>query len=301
MSAEKPVVFISHATEEAETANAAETMLRAAFGGNVQVFNTSNARSLTAGDPWREQITSGLAVAEVALVLCSPRSINNNWINFEAGGAWLNGTRLIPCCVRGLEPTKLKRPLSDLQAVNLNELEGVAGWIDHMSRILNLPILAGFESVKALEWLKASWQKDARSSNLELIEWYSKATLRPERFKGSAASGLFHLSGFSKTVNQEVAYLPNFNELGLMGGDALRCWLGIFGLPKEIELNRSLDDKKYCYISGDVADLVLDSESEAIMFGTVRSFGLIDTAFEGSAEANWRCGWYVEKAVPAYN
>jgi hypothetical protein len=95
----KPTVFISHIHNDEAIANAIEVVLRNALLGAVNVFNSSNRRSLEPGDPFRDKIVETLKNSECTLVVASPDSVSSPWVNFEAGGAWVSGRRVIPCCV----------------------------------------------------------------------------------------------------------------------------------------------------------------------------------------------------------
>jgi|HubBroStandDraft_6_1064221.scaffolds.fasta_scaffold378054_2 hypothetical protein len=87
----KPTVFISHIHSDEATANTIDTELRSALLGAVNVFNSSNRRSLEPGDPFRDKIIETLKNSECTLVVASPDSVSSPWVNFEAGGAWVSG------------------------------------------------------------------------------------------------------------------------------------------------------------------------------------------------------------------
>ena len=70
---EKPTVFISHIHGEEHTANAVEAVLRKALLGAVDIFNSSNRRSISPGDPWRDRIVETLQRS--TCVLSSPHRI----------------------------------------------------------------------------------------------------------------------------------------------------------------------------------------------------------------------------------
>jgi hypothetical protein len=57
---QKPTVFISHIHEEEVCANALEKVLRKALLGALDIFNSSNRKSIAAGDPWRDRIIETL-------------------------------------------------------------------------------------------------------------------------------------------------------------------------------------------------------------------------------------------------
>ena len=49
---EKPIVFISHITEEKEVALALKKLVESAFIGMMEVFVSSDPRSITLGQEW---------------------------------------------------------------------------------------------------------------------------------------------------------------------------------------------------------------------------------------------------------
>ena len=89
----KPVVFISHIHEDEQCANALEQALKKALLGALEVFNSSNRRSIAAGGPWRDRIIDTLKRSATVLVLASPDSVASPWVNFETGGAWVARSR----------------------------------------------------------------------------------------------------------------------------------------------------------------------------------------------------------------
>jgi len=87
--------------------------------GGVEFFVSSDRVAIVGGDRWLNKIEDALKNAQAVLVLCSARSVLRPWVNFEAGGAWITGIRVVPVCHAGMEPTSLPEPLKSLQAYNL--------------------------------------------------------------------------------------------------------------------------------------------------------------------------------------
>ena len=122
MAADKPLVFISHITEEKEIAIAFKELIESSFLGMLEVFVSSDEDSIHMGQKWLDRISSGLRGCAIEIVLCSPKSINRPWINFEAGAGWVRDIPVIPLCHSGIEPSKLPMPLNLLQAAKANEI-----------------------------------------------------------------------------------------------------------------------------------------------------------------------------------
>ena len=125
LSMSKPVVFISHISEEAKLAVALKTAIVCDFLSIPEVFVSSDTQSIGAGSNWLSSIEKALADAQVLLILCSSASIRRPWTHFEAGAAWMRKIPIIPVCHSGFHPHQLQMPLSVLQAVQANQAQGL--------------------------------------------------------------------------------------------------------------------------------------------------------------------------------
>ncbi len=121
----KPLVFISHITEEKEIAIAFKELIESSFLGMLDVFVSSDEDSIHMGQKWLDRISNGLKTCTIEIVLCSPKSILRPWINFEAGAGWVRDIPVIPLCHSGIEPAKLPMPLNLLQAAKANEISSL--------------------------------------------------------------------------------------------------------------------------------------------------------------------------------
>lgn len=83
---DRPIVFISHISEESAIAVTIKKLIDESFLGMLDVFVSSdNGESLPMGSRWLQRINDALKKCSVELILCSPQSIKRPWINFEAG------------------------------------------------------------------------------------------------------------------------------------------------------------------------------------------------------------------------
>jgi hypothetical protein len=123
----KPVVFVSHITEEAKLAALIKERIETAFLGMIEVFVSSDVKSIQPGARWLSTISDNLQAAEVMLVLCSKTSVRRPWINFEAGAAWVKEIHTVPVCHTDLARNQLPAPLSQLQAIDASEEAHWAG------------------------------------------------------------------------------------------------------------------------------------------------------------------------------
>jgi hypothetical protein len=77
----KPIIFISHISEEADLATAFKSAITKDFLGLPQVFVSSDTESIGAGSNWLTSIERALAEARILLILCSSASIRRPWIS----------------------------------------------------------------------------------------------------------------------------------------------------------------------------------------------------------------------------
>jgi len=112
-------VFISHVASESEIAVWIKNKIGGLFQGSVEFFVSSDGNDIVGGDRWLDKIEAALKESHTVLVLCSDGSVRQPWVNFEAGGAWMAGKRVIPLCHGGMDPGKLPQPLAALQAYSL--------------------------------------------------------------------------------------------------------------------------------------------------------------------------------------
>jgi len=122
---DKPLLFISHITEEKELAVAFKELVESQFLGMLDVFVSSDENSIAMGQRWLDNITVALKASAVEVILCSPQSIRRPWINFEAGAGWVRDIPVIPLCHSGIEPSQLPMPLNLLQAAKATEVSSL--------------------------------------------------------------------------------------------------------------------------------------------------------------------------------
>ena len=121
----KKIVFISHITEEKELALELKELIENSFLGLLDVFVSSDENSIQMGQKWLNNITDSLKNCAIEIIVCSPKSIQRPWINFEAGAGWIRDIPVIPICHSGIEPSKLPMPLNLLQAAKANEVSSL--------------------------------------------------------------------------------------------------------------------------------------------------------------------------------
>lgn len=118
-------IFVSFVHEEEDAASELERFVRDAFDNRADVFMSSEGW-IHAGDEWMRRVFDELNNARVVISMLSPASVGRPWINFEAGAGWFGGKKVIPALFWGLLVGDLKQPLSSLQAVELENYEGIS-------------------------------------------------------------------------------------------------------------------------------------------------------------------------------
>ena len=118
---QKPLVFISHITEEKEIALAFKSLIETTFLNMIDVFVSSDPTSIKLGQKWLDEITHALKACAIEIILASPESVKRPWINFEGGSAWIRDIPVIPLCHSGMAPAKLPQPLGALRAATATE------------------------------------------------------------------------------------------------------------------------------------------------------------------------------------
>lgn len=132
----KPIIFISHITEEKLIASKLKELIDDAFLESFDIFVSSDENILQSGRRWIDEITENLAKADLVIIIASPISITRPWINFEAGAAWIRDIPAIPACHAGMTISKLPAPINLLQAVDLTEEESVRKILPTIANVL---------------------------------------------------------------------------------------------------------------------------------------------------------------------
>lgn len=117
----RPLIFVSHISEEAELAKHLKNRIERDFLGMVNLFISSDGESISAGSKWLDSIEEALRDAQIEIVLCSRESVSRPWINFEAGAGWIKEIPIVPVCHTDLSPSELPVPLNMLQSISASE------------------------------------------------------------------------------------------------------------------------------------------------------------------------------------
>ena len=114
-------IFLTHISEEAPLAAVLKRWIEETFPDKCEVFVSSDTDDIVLGDKWLTELDQALTDADLFLVLCSPRSVRQPWINFETGCGWTKHVPIIPICHSGQAKGKLPLPLSAFQGIDTSQ------------------------------------------------------------------------------------------------------------------------------------------------------------------------------------
>jgi hypothetical protein len=114
-------IFISHISEERAVALRLQRLFEEALSSALPVFVSSDYKSVKSGEPWYAAILEGIRRSQVIISLLSPAALDRRWINFEAGVAFGQESRVIPVAWRGLSKGDIGMPLAHLEARDLHD------------------------------------------------------------------------------------------------------------------------------------------------------------------------------------
>jgi hypothetical protein len=145
-------IYISHVSEEALFALLLKDFIESTFLGQVEATLSCSSADSAADRKWLQGIDGALDSAKLLLLLCSPRSIQQGWMHFEAGCAWLKNLPVLVICHSGLQKSELPAPLSvfeDLLDVEERDfMEALFGTLAASFGIHRLPRLS-YETMMA--------------------------------------------------------------------------------------------------------------------------------------------------------
>lgn len=113
-SSKEFLIFISFASQERELAVHLQEIIETAFkdiAAQVKVFVSDT--TITAGELWENEIKKNIKGTKLVFTLCSPLSVERQWVNFECGASYFSlikseglseseKSRVVPLCHFGL-------------------------------------------------------------------------------------------------------------------------------------------------------------------------------------------------------
>jgi hypothetical protein len=144
----KPIVFISHISEESAIAVALKHQLLQIFSDGIDVFCSSDKQSIQGGDDWFGRINEALSTAKVVVALLSDTSRSRPWILYEIGVARGSGAKVIPLTVRNLNAGKLNYPIAGFQVWSIYDLSSIVHSIARATLVNHeMPILGKYQEI----------------------------------------------------------------------------------------------------------------------------------------------------------
>lgn len=144
----KKTIFLSHISEEGTLGTIFKDRLEKDFLSLIDVFVSSDARSIPPGDAWLKAVDENLDRAAALIVLASPTSVARPWITFEAGAGWAKRVPTMILCHSGIAPGGLPLPLGQLQAFVATDLVRIRAMYGVVANVLGSatpePDLTGF-------------------------------------------------------------------------------------------------------------------------------------------------------------
>jgi TIR domain/Bacterial Ig-like domain (group 2) len=140
IDSQRPVIFVSYANEDRETARAVARLLESAG------YTVWWDRRIPAGRTWRSMIEQALSEMHGMVVLWSNHSVESDWVKEEAEEARALG-RLIPVLI---EPVKPPVGFRSIQAAELTDWDGTNDCLGARQLIADLQSLVGKQTAQEL-------------------------------------------------------------------------------------------------------------------------------------------------------
>ncbi len=130
--------FVSHRHKDEAVAGWLRAQLERDFLRGVRVFASSDLGSLRPGDDWYEVLKQRMNECHMLLVVCTPTTHLQPWVNFELGYASALEKRVIVLYHGGLTPDDLPFPFTKTQGVVLGDADGLHRLYDGIAHEANM-------------------------------------------------------------------------------------------------------------------------------------------------------------------
>ncbi|MDX2083998.1 MAG: TIR domain-containing protein [Candidatus Melainabacteria bacterium] len=121
----KPLVFISHRSSDQPIARVLQELIETHFLGHIEVFVSSDQKSIEAGKDWHDSIEAALRRASLMILLYGPETVHSHWVHWEAGMAAGLGIDIIPVCHSGATYNDLLAHLHTRQGTTATDTAGM--------------------------------------------------------------------------------------------------------------------------------------------------------------------------------
>jgi hypothetical protein len=122
---EKPVVFFSHSSKDAELVKLIKDRLNEAYNGAIDFFVSSDGQSIPWGSNWVDEIHKNLNNAKLLFIILTPNSYQAPWLYYESGFALgHDSVDTIPVSI-GVQLDSISGPLGFRQGFNVSDEQGL--------------------------------------------------------------------------------------------------------------------------------------------------------------------------------
>jgi hypothetical protein len=197
------IVFVSHAHEDAEFATALKDWLERNLNDRmdvIDVFVSSNERSLPPGTEWPRKIRDNLKNAFICICIVSPHSFDSRWLYFESGATYIKGIPVVPICWGGVKKEEIKPPLYFFQALEMPSKAAEKSLMKLVAETAKLKPPRNISKLPLPEFqysVSSNWQFSEQ--NIAAFEqsvkdeseiWVVSANLDHDAFKGALADAV---------------------------------------------------------------------------------------------------------------
>jgi TIR domain-containing protein/GlcNAc-PI de-N-acetylase len=134
----EPRVFISHSSKDKEVADLVSRLLRESLSLKMNDVRCSslNGQRFEGGAEVDNTIRKEVLAAKVLIGLVSAASADSAYVLFEMGARWGSGEKLVPVLLPGTGAEALQGPLSNMNALRLDEASQVHQLIEEVRKCL---------------------------------------------------------------------------------------------------------------------------------------------------------------------
>jgi hypothetical protein len=183
-----------------------------------------SSTDLDLGGNWTVELERALREAKAIITLCSAKSLERPWLNYESGFGAGKNVPVIPVCHAGLARDRVPKPLSDFLAVDLREADGWRRLVRRLAELCGVPE-PQFDAEAMKQRL--SPRVSARTGEIGL-SWAHRQAKWPDKGERSLFSpesaGLDKRWNFRKLENEDQLVAAEMSELsGLIVGSPFRA------------------------------------------------------------------------------
>ncbi|MEZ4918657.1 MAG: toll/interleukin-1 receptor domain-containing protein [Saprospiraceae bacterium] len=116
-------IFLSHAHQDLEIAQAIEQILNNAFAGELRVFLAQD--NIVGGNEWKTELKKNIKESDAIISLVTEDSVSAPWIYVEWSPFWINDKQFYVLITPEVNPKELLHPMTDRQIINLGVRDSV--------------------------------------------------------------------------------------------------------------------------------------------------------------------------------